>query len=254
TVSENSILSYDHGDNFYDIKTPLNNCLSTINQHHQRTSIFYNNIFSKQNSSTKINSINSYSSNILKHLNALKNLQIIYNQLEGKYLNDVNNLEYEYFQQYTKYFSLRSSIINGQYEPTDDECRLMTDRTNNNEISSNNIFMDDEQQQQDNMIAQENEEDKDIRGIPYFWLTTLKQVQLIGETIEDYDEPILKFLQDIKLKLHIGEITGFTLEFYFDNMNNSYFSNQILTKFYELQIKPDINNQDDLLYYEGTAI
>lgn len=76
------------------------------------------------------------------------------------------------------------------------------------------------------------------------------KVPIIAEMIEEWDEPILKYLIDIKLRLHIEPLYGFTLEFYFNNQLNEYFHNDILTKFYQLQIEPD----DDLLFYEGTAI
>jgi nucleosome assembly protein 1-like 1 len=73
---------------------------------------------------------------------------------------------------------------------------------------------------------------------------------MIAEIIEPWDEPILKCLDDIKLRLQIQPIHGFTLEFYFNDQSKEYFHNEILTKFYELQIEPD----DELLFYEGTAI
>lgn len=76
------------------------------------------------------------------------------------------------------------------------------------------------------------------------------KVPMIAEMIEEWDEPLLKCLYDIKLHLQTQPITGFTLEFHFNEKAKAYFTNEILTKFYELQIEPD----DDLLFYEGTAI
>lgn len=73
---------------------------------------------------------------------------------------------------------------------------------------------------------------------------------MIAEIIEPWDEPILKCLYDIKLRLQIQPIHGFTIEFHFNDQSKTYFHNEILTKFYELQIEPD----DDILFYEGTAI
>jgi hypothetical protein len=68
--------------------------------------------------------------------------------------------------------------------------------------------------------------------------------------IEEWDEPVLKCLYDIQLRLQIQPVIGFTLEFHFNDQSKNYFHNQILTKFYELQIEPN----DELLFYEGTAI
>jgi nucleosome assembly protein 1-like 1 len=90
-------------------------------------------------------------------INALKNLQISYNQLESRYLKAVNELEYKFHKQYSDLFQRRLDIINGKYEPNDDECRLKTDfiDTIERQIPSNNGL-----------------------GIPSFWLQTLKQVKI----------------------------------------------------------------------------
>jgi hypothetical protein len=96
---------------------------------------------------------------ILKNdrINALKNLQISYNKLESHYFKSVNELEYKFHEQCLYLFEQRSDIINGKYEPNDDECRLKIDSIDIIErpISSNNQL-----------------------GIPSFWLQTFKQVRL----------------------------------------------------------------------------
>ena len=73
---------------------------------------------------------------------------------------------------------------------------------------------------------------------------------MIAEMIEEWDEPILQCLSDVKLSLQTEPVQGFTLEFHFNEQAQDYFHNRILTKFYQLQIEPD----DDVLFYEGTAI
>ena len=73
---------------------------------------------------------------------------------------------------------------------------------------------------------------------------------MIAEIIQEWDEPLLKCLNDIKLHLQIQPLVGFKLEFHFNEQSKQYFTNEFLTKFYELQIEPD----NDLLFYEGTAI
>lgn len=73
---------------------------------------------------------------------------------------------------------------------------------------------------------------------------------MICELIEEWDEPILKSLKDIELKLQLEPVNGYTLHFHFDENAKKYFSNDTLTKFYEIQIDPD---NDDLIY-EGAAI
>ena len=183
------------------------------------------------------------------HLDALKDLQIVYNQVESRYLKLVHELEYEFHQQCLFLFDRRSAIVNGDYEPNDKECRLKNDFTD--------------------PIANELDEN-DEKGIPEFWLRTLKQVlflnmnkkmsmfsffksikvPIIAETIEKWDEPLLRCLKDIELQLQIDPPIGFRLNFHFNQKAKSFFQNETLTKFYEIQIDSD----DDYLFYEGAAI
>lgn len=90
--------------------------------------------------------------------------------------------------------------------------------------------------------------DENTKGIPEFWLTIFKNVDLLAEMVQDYDEPILKHLTDIQLKFH-DEPMGFTLEFYFTE--NEYFTNKVLTKYYEMKCVPD---KDDPFGFEGPEI
>ena len=73
---------------------------------------------------------------------------------------------------------------------------------------------------------------------------------MIADMIEEWDEPLLKCLNDFQLRLQIEPVQGFTIEFHFNEQSKIYFNNRILTKFYEIQIESD----DELLFYEGTAI
>ena len=163
-------------------------------------------------------------------IDALKVLQIAYNRLESSYLKRANELDYEFHQRYSHLFRRRADIVNGNCEPTDAECRLKTDCIDVFEPSA----------------AASN----DSLGIPAFWLQTLKQVPLIADTIQEWDEPLLKCLHDIQLRLQMEPIVGFTLEFHFSDEVKQYFKNTVLTKFYELQIESD----DGSLFYEGAAI
>lgn len=83
-----------------------------------------------------------------------------------------------------------------------------------------------------------------------FYIDSLK-IPMIADMIEEWDEPILGCLSDIKLSLQIEPLQAFTIEFHFNDQCREYFRNEVLTKFYELQIEPD---EDDVLFYEGTAI
>ena len=41
------------------------------------------------------------------------------------------------------------------------------------------------------------DEGKDVKGIPEFWLTTFKNVEMVQEMIMEHDEPILEKLTDV---------------------------------------------------------
>ncbi len=40
---------------------------------------------------------------------------------------------------------------------------------------------------------------KDVKGIPEFWLTTFKNVEMVQEMIMEHDEPILEKLTDVSV-------------------------------------------------------
>ncbi|KFW05968.1 Nucleosome assembly protein 1-like 4, partial [Fulmarus glacialis] len=67
---------------------------------------------------------------------------------------------------------------------------------------------------------------------------------------QEYDEPILKHLQDIKVKFsEPGQPMSFSLEFHFGP--NDYFSNSVLTKTYKMKSEPD---KTDPFSFEGPEI
>ena len=66
--------------------------------------------------------------------------------------------------------------------------------------------------------------DENTKGIPEFWLTAMKNVELLGDMIQDHDEEILKHLTNVKLIL-LAKKTMKNLKwdlcwnFYFNSMN-----------------------------------
>ena len=95
----------------------------------------------------------------------------------------------------------------------------------------------------------EKEEDvKDVKDVPEFWLTIFKNVDLLADMLQEHDEPILKHLTDIKVH-YKEEPMGFTLEFLFTP--NEYFENSVLTKTYEMKCIPD---EMDPFTFEGPEI
>merc|ERR1712186_8991 len=87
-----------------------------------------------------------------------------------------------------------------------------------------------------------------MKGVPEFWLTIFKNVELLQEMVQEHDEPVLKHLHDITVTFS-EQPMGFTLHFYF--APNDYFSNSVLTKEYEMKCEP---SEDDPFSFEGPEI
>ena len=72
---------------------------------------------------------------------------------------------------------------------------------------------------------------EDVKGIPEFWLSAMKNQVSLAEMITDRDEDALKFLTDIRMEYL--EKPGFKLIFEF--ADNPFFSNKTISKTYFYQ-------------------
>ncbi|KAI6648454.1 Nucleosome assembly protein 1-like 1 [Oopsacas minuta] len=77
-------------------------------------------------------------------------------------------------------------------------------------------------------------------GIPEFWLTTLRNVEILDDQIYEWDYPALKHLEDIKIVFPDSEGLNYIIEFYFSP--NSFFSDHVLTKWYTVKCDVDPND------------
>lgn len=48
-------------------------------------------------------------------------------------------------------------------------------------------------------IEEVAKQEENVKGVPEFWLTIFKNVNLLAEMVQPHDEPILKHLTDIKV-------------------------------------------------------
>lgn len=170
---------------------------------------------------------------VKRRLKALKKVQLETFNIEAKFFEEVHALECKYHKLYTPLFDTRNKIINGHYEPTDPECDWKSD---------------DEDGDKNRQLESDDKKDENVPGVPDFWLTILKNVGMLSEMIQEYDEPILKHLTDITVKVNDNPM-GFILEFHFSP--NEYFTNPILTKEYYMKCAPE---EDDPLSFEGPEI
>ena len=91
----------------------------------------------------------------------------------------------------------------------------------------------------------EANKNEDVKGIPSFWLTIFKNVEMLAEMVQEADEPVLESLTDITVTFSEKDPMGFTLHFHF--APNQFFTNSILTKCYEMKCEPP---EDDPFSFE----
>uniref|UniRef100_A0A672QY82 Nucleosome assembly protein 1-like 4a n=1 Tax=Sinocyclocheilus grahami TaxID=75366 RepID=A0A672QY82_SINGR len=180
---------------------------------------------------------------VKRRVYALKRLQLQSANIEAKFYEEVHELERKYAGLYQPIFEKRRDIVAGAVEPTEEECEWQSDREE-----------EDLEDLQKKAALEEKQADSagadDPKGIPEFWLTIFKRVDMLEEMLQEHDEPILKHLQDITVKFsEPAQPMSFTLEFYFEP--NSYFSNTVLTKVYKMKSEPDTA---DPFSFEGPEI
>ncbi|XP_027221198.1 nucleosome assembly protein 1-like 1 isoform X1 [Penaeus vannamei] len=189
---------------------------------------------------------------VKKRIKALKKLQLQYTDLEADFYKEVHALEVKYDKLHQALYEKRKLVVNAEYEPNEEECDFPSDDEEDEKDLCKD--MEDKAKIDGKGNADEKDDtklhdfDENTKGIPEFWLTIFKNVDLLSEMVQDYDEPILKHLNDIQLKFH-DQPMGFTLEFYFSE--NEFFTNKVLTKYYEMKCAPD---KEDPFSFEGPEI
>ncbi|VVC26808.1 Hypothetical protein CINCED_3A014476 [Cinara cedri] len=182
---------------------------------------------------------------VKKRVKALKKLLVSQTDIDTKFYTELHALECKYHKEYVEFYNKRSEIVQGNYEPTEEECDYPSDE--DDELKDLSADMDDKVKVEGFKPAAIIDA-SEIKGIPDFWLTILKNTSLISDMIQPHDEPILSHLTDIKVFL-LEEPMGFALEFHFSP--NEWFTNSVLTKEYEMKCVPDKNNP---LSFEGPEI
>ncbi|XP_065319972.1 nucleosome assembly protein 1-like 1 isoform X1 [Gordionus sp. m RMFG-2023] len=192
--------------------------------------------------------IKSLPLDVRRKIKALKRLHFKYSQEEAKYHKEAHELECNYYKKYQVFFDKRKNIVDGSYNPTEEECQWasddeageLTEKMENTSIDTNQKQLIDINQNQLNDASKES-----VKGIADFWLIAMQNADVLSDLIEEQDIPILKHLKDIKIIMNKDPI-GYTLEFYFEL--NDFFTNSILTKSYEFSCNI---NENDTILFEG---
>uniref|UniRef100_A0A2K6MIX0 Nucleosome assembly protein 1 like 4 n=1 Tax=Rhinopithecus bieti TaxID=61621 RepID=A0A2K6MIX0_RHIBE len=171
---------------------------------------------------------------VKRRINALKQLQVRCAHIEAKFYEEVHDLERKYAALYQPLFDKRREFITGDVEPTDAESEWHSENEEEEKLA----------------VKAATAEEPNPKGIPEFWFTIFRNVDMLSELVQEYDEPILKHLQDIKVKFSDpGQPMSFVLEFHFEP--NDYFTNSVLTKTYKMKSEPD---KADPFSFEGPEI
>jgi nucleosome assembly protein 1-like 1 len=168
--------------------------------------------------------IESLPASVRRRVAGLKGVQKDHSKLEAEFQEEVLQLEKKYFAKFTPLYEKRAQIVNGQLEPTEEEVKA-------GEADKKPKTEDEEDEEEEEEVAKPEEskdEGADVKGIPEFWLSAMKNQVSLAEMITDKDEGALKYLTDIRMEYL--DRPGFRLIFEF--AENEYFSNKIITKAY----------------------
>uniref|UniRef100_A0A6I8NNE4 Nucleosome assembly protein 1 like 4 n=1 Tax=Ornithorhynchus anatinus TaxID=9258 RepID=A0A6I8NNE4_ORNAN len=181
---------------------------------------------------------------VKRRIDALKQLQVKCAHIEARFYEEVHDLERKYAAFYQPLFDKRRDFVTGDVEPTDAESEWHSEGEEEEKLAG---------QLKSSVVITDQEppaEEPNPKGIPEFWFTIFRNVDMLSELVQEYDEPILKHLQDIKVKFsEPGQPMAFMLEFHFEA--NDYFTNSVLTKTYKMKSEPDTT---DPFSFEGPEI
>lgn len=167
--------------------------------------------------------IESLPAPVRRRIAGLKGVQKEHSKLEAEFQEEVLQLEKKYFAKFTPLYQKRAQIVNGGAEPSEEEVKAgKADDEDEDE---------EEEDKEDVKTEVKKEAAEDLKGVPEFWLSAMKNHLSLAETITDRDEAALKHLTDIRMTYL--DRPGFKLIFEF--AENDFFSNKEITKTYYYQ-------------------
>lgn len=172
---------------------------------------------------------------VRRRVAGLKGVQKDHSKLEAEFQEEVLELEKKYFAKFTPLYEKRARIVNGTAEPSEEE-----------------IKAGEEDEEHDEAEAAEKTEEavSDVKGIPEFWLSAMKNQISLAEMITDRDETALKDLTDVRMEYL--DKPGFRLTFEF--AENEFFSNKTITKTYFYQNESGYGGDFIYDHAEGDSI
>jgi nucleosome assembly protein 1-like 1 len=130
---------------------------------------------------------------------------------------EVLQLEKKYFAKFTPLYEKRAKVVKGIEEPSEEEVDAGKE--------------EDEEEEKDDAANSGEKPAENMKGIPEFWLSAMKNQVSLAELITDRDEAALKHLTDIRMEYL--DRPGFRLIFEFED--NEFFTNRTIRKTYFYQ-------------------
>merc|ERR1719410_2833997 len=175
----------DHED-LEDEETEGNNAKATMAAELLKNPAMFAALQGKLNSMVGMNSgyIASLPAPVKRRLKALKKIQLESTKIEAKFYEEVHKLECKYHELYKPLYEQRVKITKGDYEPNDDECEWPSDEEDEDLPEE----VKEKMKGEDEKAKKDVEEGKDVKGVPEFWLTIFKNVDMLQEMVQEYDE------------------------------------------------------------------
>lgn len=164
--------------------------------------------------------IESLPVSVRRRVTGLKGIQKDHAKLEIAFQEEVLELEKKYATKFKPLYEKRAKIIVGAAEPTEEEVTAGDQEDDEASDKATPVNSEDAPPQGEN-----------IKGIPEFWLSALKNHPSVAELITESDEAALKYLIDIRMEYL--DKPGFRLVFEF--AENEIFTNKLITKTYHFQ-------------------
>ncbi|KAI5849358.1 nucleosome assembly protein [Morchella snyderi] len=158
---------------------------------------------------------------VRRRIAGLKGVQKEHSKIEADFQEEVLQLEKKYFAKFTPLYQKRAKIVNGTLEPSEDEVKA--GKADDEE--------EDDDEEKEDVKTEDKKDAEDLKGVPEFWLSAMKNHLSLAETITDRDEAALKHLTDIRMTYL--DRPGFKLIFEF--AENDFFTNKEITKTYYYQ-------------------
>ncbi|KAG8907781.1 hypothetical protein FRB99_002280 [Tulasnella sp. 403] len=181
---------------------------------------------------------------VRRRVEGLKGVHAEFIKIEKQYKKDLLELDRAYAQRYAPVFQRRNAIVTGEAEPTKEEIDTGEAQTLKDDPDA------------ETLASQEADANADVgaevKGVPLFWLTALKNHPDISQLITTRDEAALVHLTNIELEYLAASSPGYKLTFHF--MPNDFFTNTILTKTYHYQDEVDYAGDYVYASAEGTKI